>query len=179
MARAIRRAGHRDSAWPRDFLDDGVISCRGAKARSIIRTRCRCAPLHRRRNCKTADVPRDPVSSAANPSFARSNRPLFRRGSTRPHPCLDPDRGGGCLTIRRSYVRAGCVDFSLLDAVMARYGRTLFDNEPRSRDGFTVPGRRWHIRRDSPSARRARIDPSSSPTAPVASVAQRLGPQRR
>ena len=94
-------------------------------------------------------------------------RPLLRpEDRRRPHPCLDPHRGRSCPDDPALHMcaLAYASDFSLLDAVMARYGRTLFDKRmmPASLDHamwFHRPFRadEWLLyAQDSPSAQDGR-----------------------
>ena len=151
---AIRRfrSSTRSSGCATAELLDPPASPRSSTAMRSSRSWCRSTPrsrrvrspgqdagrsaagkTHRRGSGRAADVSRDaglhPPLLRVRPPDRTSpgrTRPLFRpedRG--RPHPCLDSHRG---QTARRSGAAlcalAYALDFSLLDAVMARYGRT-------------------------------------------------------
>jgi len=109
---------------------------------------------HCRRRSQAADVPRDAGvhPAAITTPTARSNcAPLSsaaisaRRSTTAASMSGSAPRRN-CRTIRRCICARWPMrrDFSLLDAAMARYGRTLFDKrlmagEPRSRDVVSSP----------------------------------------
>jgi len=93
---------------------------------------------------------------------------LFRpEGRRRPHPCLDPHRGETSDDpALHMCALAYASDFSLLDAMMARYGRTLFDTRVMPQASITrcvsppVPRRRMAALRAglAERARRPRLD---------------------